>query len=809
MKKTFKKIVAVVLAVLMLVGNTFALPGLVDTGDTNLEVISRSNDDFEKNSLLAETVTVYTVLERINDLTETFNGKYFTRYQTKCTTLSPNSATTSNGINHDSCSDCKVANIVQTDWFKNTFNIKSGETLTFPYGTGTYSCHGFVNVALWYIFKTKNTDKISMTQVNSSRLTFSELIITAKPGDYVRVWYDGRSSHSLIFISGDSNGAQVLDSNGKGCNKDNGCKVQNHYITYINNPLYTFNVVRANNYNVNDISFSEIENGKYYVVNDSNAINVAKDEQSTGSLNASNSSKNTFSITKDGDYYKIVSTTSSSDFVVNVWATGISTNGAEVTLYKNTGGASQRWYFEECGDGYLIHPADALYLSLTRDTSTNKLYVKTTTKADNQIWKLEKETIPLSTNTSKTATISTGGEMVYYEYTPTSSRNYVIYSTSSSDTRVYLYDENLNEITSDDDSGDGTNFCLIQRLTAGTKYIFGIGFYNSSVTGDIPFKFGRVYTITYDANGGTGAPVNQTKLYGKSLTLSNVIPTRNGYTFKGWSEEPNGDEGWFSEEEYNYNASLDLYAVWEANTYRITYNANGGTGAPSAQTKVYGENLTLSNTKPTRSGYTFKGWSTSANGNVEYTAGATYSANRAVTLYAVWEANSVSFSTSMQVFLNLEGIISMSVGYKFTDMDSINPEEYTDKVGLLVWKADEAPEQANATYENCSYIIEGARYNSVLGRFESTTNGIVAKELGDALCFRAYCLNDDGTYSYSKYVTNFSPKTYCYGQIKNNPDNQTIIELMASILNYGAAAQKYFGYRTDDLMNSDLPDELK
>ena len=169
----------------------------------------------------------------------------------------------------------------------------------------------------------------------------------------------------------------------------------------------------------------------------------------------------------------------------------------------------------------------------------------------------------------------------------------------------------------------------------------------------------------------------------------------------------------------------------------------------------------------------------------------------------------VAFARSMQAYLNLEGLISMSVGYKFDDMDSINPEDYLESIGLLVWDAENAPEEAEATYDNCSYIIEGAIYNSVLGRFESTTNGIVAKELGDALCFRPYYVDENGNYTYGRYITNYSPKTYCYNQIKNNADNEITVELMTSILNYGAAAQKYFGYRTDDLMNKDLPEELQ
>lgn len=73
-------------------------------------------------------------------------------------------------------------------------------------------------------------------------------------------------------------------------------------------------------------------------------------------------------------------------------------------------------------------------------------------------------------------------------------------------------------------------------------------------------------------------------------------------------------------------------------SYSVTYNANGGTGAPSAQTKWNGEDLVLSSTVPTRKGYIFKGWGTSATtGTVEYESGATYTSNAALSLYAIWE----------------------------------------------------------------------------------------------------------------------------------------------------------------------------
>ncbi len=88
--------------------------------------------------------------------------------------------------------------------------------------------------------------------------------------------------------------------------------------------------------------------------------------------------------------------------------------------------------------------------------------------------------------------------------------------------------------------------------------------------------------------------------------------------------------------------------------YTVSYNANGGTGAPASQTKVHGDALTLSTVKPTRSGYEFKGWATSSNGNVEYSAGAAYAENANVTLYAVWEAIPVTSITLNQTTATLK-----------------------------------------------------------------------------------------------------------------------------------------------------------
>lgn len=83
------------------------------------------------------------------------------------------------------------------------------------------------------------------------------------------------------------------------------------------------------------------------------------------------------------------------------------------------------------------------------------------------------------------------------------------------------------------------------------------------------------------------------------------------------------------------SGSYALSAItWE---HTVSYNANGGTGAPGSQKKIYGSNLTLSSARPTRDGYVFMGWATSSAGEVSYMPGSTYGTDVDITLYAVWQ----------------------------------------------------------------------------------------------------------------------------------------------------------------------------
>ncbi len=134
------------------------------------------------------------------------------------------------------------------------------------------------------------------------------------------------------------------------------------------------------------------------------------------------------------------------------------------------------------------------------------------------------------------------------------------------------------------------------------------------------------YTVSYNANGGTGAPANQTKWKDENLTLSSIKPTRTGYTFQGWSTSTDSTVEYNPGSKYTSNSSVTLYAVWKINTYTVTF-VNGLGTTLKTQKVDYGKNATPP-ANPTRTGYTFAGWSGS------YT---NVTSNRTIT--ATWTIN--------------------------------------------------------------------------------------------------------------------------------------------------------------------------
>ena len=131
-----------------------------------------------------------------------------------------------------------------------------------------------------------------------------------------------------------------------------------------------------------------------------------------------------------------------------------------------------------------------------------------------------------------------------------------------------------------------TNFSIIIYSDSTKSHIIG------SVT--IPITVtNKTYTISYNANGGSGAPDDQTKYHGTELTLSSTKPSRTGYTFMGWSTSSSATSASYQPGgKFNLNADTTLYAVWgkgcEDDNHKYVYDV---TGRPTstATGKIVGE----------------------------------------------------------------------------------------------------------------------------------------------------------------------------------------------------------------------------
>ena len=142
------------------------------------------------------------------------------------------------------------------------------------------------------------------------------------------------------------------------------------------------------------------------------------------------------------------------------------------------------------------------------------------------------------------------------------------------------------------------------------------------------------HTITFDANNGTGTMAS-VEYVGDYTLPANEFTAPTGKQFKGWALTNNGEI--ITTSTYNVTEPITLYAIWEdipAVNYTISFNANGGTGT-MANVEFAGTYTLPTNGFTAPQGKQFKGWSTSANGNV--IEGTTINITADTELFAIWE----------------------------------------------------------------------------------------------------------------------------------------------------------------------------
>ena len=249
----------------------------------------------------------------------------------------------------------------------------------------------------------------------------------------------------------------------------------------------------------------------------------------------------------------------------------------------------------------------------------------------------------------------------YYEYavTPSSSNGFTInqisfyYSVSSNALLNFAVYYSLDDFASSYQigstvSGVNNNFSNIQFLANSLNIyvpngstckvrVFAWGaadntkiFRNKTFV--ISGTTAAVKTITFNANGGSGAMANQSASSATAINANTF--TRTGYTFAGWNTAANGSgTAYANSASFPFTASTTLYAQWTPNT--IVFNANGGTGSMANQSSSTAAAITANTFTKTCSSFT--GWNTAANGTgTSYANGATYAFSANTTLYAQW-----------------------------------------------------------------------------------------------------------------------------------------------------------------------------
>ena len=160
----------------------------------------------------------------------------------------------------------------------------------------------------------------------------------------------------------------------------------------------------------------------------------------------------------------------------------------------------------------------------------------------------------------------------------------------------------------------------------------------------------RNYTVSFNLNTGTGtAPKVITVTYdGTYTSLPENSGSKTGYTFTGWYNAANGGSNISKESIVNTASNHTLYAQWQANTYQVVFDANGGSGTMVNQSYTYDESQSLSANGFEKTGHSFSGWNTMSNGNgtsYEDTEEVTNLATEgSITLYAKWTVKQYTIS---------------------------------------------------------------------------------------------------------------------------------------------------------------------
>ncbi|CAN2226769.1 Listeria/Bacterioides repeat [Candidatus Nanopelagicaceae bacterium] len=249
----------------------------------------------------------------------------------------------------------------------------------------------------------------------------------------------------------------------------------------------------------------------------------------------------------------------------------------------------------------------------------------------------------------------------------------------------------------------------------------------------------NVYVVSFDANGGTGAPDSATVNYtygtaglAATSTYNKGTLAKTGYTFAGWSATVGGAAVATT---YVPTGSITLYARWTAGTFAVTYDSNTATSGTLANLSITAgtaATLSASTTAFSKPGYTFNGWNTLADGSgTSYAASASVTFYANTTLYAKWKivapaAPTVSAVSAGNTTVAVTVVAAAVSGTTSGATDSFTVQAYDNAGTLLTGKTCTVLASASPLTCTVSGLTNGTIYKFKTTAFNSTGSAISA-----------------------------------------------------------------------------------
>lgn len=236
-------------------------------------------------------------------------------------------------------------------------------------------------------------------------------------------------------------------------------------------------------------------------------------------------------------------------------------------------------------------------------------------------------------------------------------------------------------------------------------------------------------------------------------------------------------------------SSIQFYkagAVVSPATYTVTFDANGGSGAPSAIEVPEDDDCTIPDDVPVREGYTFLGWAESADAaTAAYQPGDTYTGRVSVTLYAVWQENVLEPTGPEAVFIGNTLVLDGTIGINF--YVNVNG----DPTGVTAALSDGSITK--------TYTVADAEYVEQYAGYRIPFRYIPAAEIDKKVTLRMYdangnelSLKDENGYAVEASRCSYSVADWGINMRHKETETEATRQFAAALLNYGTYADAYF-----------------